>query len=214
VLRAVDLPLWLLIASNVLGRAFISFFTHFLMHHIPLFWRVHRVHHSDTELDVSTTVRFHPLEFLIGLIPGLPLVHAFGLSPAVLIAYELGDAAVTLFSHANLRLPPRVERWLGYLIVTPGLHRIHHSARPDEADSNFGAVLPVWDLVFGTYQRGTHEPQSTMRLGLAAVRDERTTRLGWILSLPLKRLPSGRVPDDDTRQASVPSTDGTPDRTR
>lgn len=187
-LNLVELPLALLVAANLLGRGFISFATHWLMHRVPLFWRVHRVHHIDTELDVSTTVRFHPLEFLIGLLPGAPLVALLGLAPWLLVLYELLDAAINVFSHSNVRVPRRLDRALRYLVVTPDLHRVHHSSHQPETDSNFGAVFPVWDLVFGTFRTETREPAESMRLGLDEVRDERAHRLRWLLASPLLRI--------------------------
>ena len=183
----VSLPLAVLVMGTLLARGFISFFTHFLMHKVPLLWRLHRVHHLDTELDITTTVRFHPFEFLGALIPGVPLVVAFGLSPWVLLLYELLDAAITLFSHANIRLPERLERVLRYVIVTPDLHRVHHSSWQPETDSNFSAVFPIWDILFGTFRTDTRMPQETMELGLEEVRDERTNRFLWLLGSPFLR---------------------------
>jgi sterol desaturase/sphingolipid hydroxylase (fatty acid hydroxylase superfamily) len=137
-------------------------------------------------MDISTTVRFHPLEFFIGLAVGLPFVIGFGLSPWVLAVYELCDVLVTLFSHADLRLPPLVERVLRPFVVTPGLHRVHHSTHPDETDSNFSAVFPIWDIVFGTYQTGTREDPKTMPLGLEEVRGPRAQSLAWLLTVPFR----------------------------
>jgi sterol desaturase/sphingolipid hydroxylase (fatty acid hydroxylase superfamily) len=169
---------------GLLGRGFISWVTHLLMHKVPLLWRVHRVHHTDVELDASTTVRFHPLEFPIGLTIGLPLVAALGLPGWVLLAYEILDAAVTVFSHGNVALPAWLERLLRYVLVTPSLHRIHHSVDPGETDSNFGAVFPVWDIVFGTFRTSSRAPLSPMDLGLREVRDARSWSIGWLLMAP------------------------------
>lgn len=179
-----SLPLAVLIIGNLLGRGFVSFITHYLMHKVPLFWRLHRVHHFDTELDVSTTVRFHPLEFAAALFIGIPIVIGFGLSLWILLLYEIFDAVVTLFSHANVRLPIAIDRVLRYIIVTPDLHRVHHSSWQPETDSNFSAVFPIWDIVFGTFHTQTRAPQETMELGLEEVRDERTNRLWWLLASP------------------------------
>jgi sterol desaturase/sphingolipid hydroxylase (fatty acid hydroxylase superfamily) len=178
------LPVAVLVIGTLLARGFISFFTHYLMHKVPLLWRLHRVHHLDTELDVSTTVRFHPFEFLAALIPGVPLVAAFGMSPWVLMLYEILDAVVTLFSHANIRLPESLERVLRYVIVTPDLHRVHHSSWQTETDSNFGAVFPIWDIIFRTFRTETRAPHETMELGLEEVRDERANRFLWLLGSP------------------------------
>lgn len=203
VLRELTLPAVASVALSLLGRGFISWLTHLLMHQVPLLWRVHRVHHTDTELDVSTTVRFHPLEFPIGLVIGLPLVLVMGLSPWVLVAYEILDVFVTLVSHTNVSLPSPIERWLCYLLVTPDLHRIHHSTRPDETDSNFSAVFPVWDVVFGTFRRRTHEPPSAMPLGLEEVRDAKTRSLWWLLSVPFRRELSDAQGGRDVRLRSA-----------
>jgi sterol desaturase/sphingolipid hydroxylase (fatty acid hydroxylase superfamily) len=180
-LHFVQLPLAALIAVNLLVRAFISFFTHFLMHKVPLLWRVHRVHHLDTQLDVTTTVRFHPLEFLVQTVPGVPIVVAFGLTPWVLVFYELLDVVMTLWTHSNLKLPVAIDRVLRYVVVTPDLHRVHHSAWQPETDSNFGAVFPLWDIVFRTFRTATREGHERMRLGLDEVRGPAAHRPLWLL---------------------------------
>lgn len=186
-LRGVSLPIALLLTVNLLARGFISFATHYLMHKLPLLWRLHRVHHLDTQLDVTTTVRLHPLELLVGTLPGVPLVAALGLTPWALGLYELLDVAVTLFSHANLRLPRALEGTLRYLIVTPDLHRVHHSSLQPETDSNFSAVFPVWDLVFGTFRPEPRDGHHAMRLGLDEVREPRSNQIGWLLRSVLRR---------------------------
>jgi sterol desaturase/sphingolipid hydroxylase (fatty acid hydroxylase superfamily) len=196
--NAVALPVSAAIALNLLARGLISFVTHYLMHRIPLFWAVHRVHHLDTQLDVSTTVRFHPLEFFIGLLPGIPMVVAFGLSPWILALYELFDVAVTLVSHANVRVPERIDRWLRYLIVTPDLHRIHHSSWQPETDSNFSAVFPIWDVVFRTFRGTPRVALSEMTLGLEEPRDARVESVLWLLASPVTFLTApGRGDDRD-----------------
>lgn len=177
------LPLALLVPAVLLARGFISFATHWLMHRVPLFWRLHRVHHLDTELDVSSTVRFHPLEFLVTLLPTVAMVVALGLTPWVLVLYELLDVGVTLFTHANIRLPARVDAALRWLIVTPDLHRVHHSTDRVETDSNFGAVFPHWDMLLGTYRAAPREPHATMPLGLGEQRGPETSQLLWLLGL-------------------------------
>ena len=196
------LPLPWLIAANLLLRGFISFITHLLMHKVPLFWRVHRVHHLDTELDVSTTVRFHPLEQPIGVLVGAPLVLAFGLDPWILMLYELVDVVVTLWSHGNLRTPAWLERILRYLVVTPQLHRVHHSTVVEETDSNFSAVFPIWDVLFGTFRPRPKADPATMPFGLGEVRDARSHSLGWLLTVPFRRL-DGSVDSSAVREAQL-----------
>ena len=183
-----DLPLALALIAQLLARGFISFATHWLMHKVPAFWRLHRVHHLDTALDVSTTVRLHPAELLVQLAIGVPMVIALGLSPWVLMLYEILDAGVTVFAHANISLPAWLERRLRLVIVTPDLHRVHHSAAQPETDSNFGAVLPFWDIVFGTYRARNRAELASLVLGLEEVRDARAHRIGWLLSSPWRAI--------------------------
>jgi sterol desaturase/sphingolipid hydroxylase (fatty acid hydroxylase superfamily) len=187
-LNLFTLPMVVVIIVTLLSRGFISFFTHYLSHKVPLFWRLHRVHHLDTQMDVSTTVRFHPLEFLVNLLIGIPIVSLLGLTPWVLLLYEILDAAITLFSHANIRLPKGLERTLRYVIVTPDLHRVHHSSYQPETDSNFGAVFPIWDIIFGTFRTETRVPQEVMEIGVEEVRDGRTNQVVWLLTSPLVNL--------------------------
>jgi sterol desaturase/sphingolipid hydroxylase (fatty acid hydroxylase superfamily) len=151
------------------------------MHMVPTFWRLHRVHHLDTELDVTTTVRFHPLEFVVQTLAAVPIVIAFGLTPWVLVLYEILDVAVTLWTHSNTRLPAVVERVLRYFVVTPDVHRIHHSAWKPETNSNFGAVFPLWDLIFGTFRSESRDGHEHMRLGLDEVRGREAQRPLWLL---------------------------------
>lgn len=186
-LNQLPLPIAAFVISNLLLRGFISFFTHWLMHKIPWLWRLHRVHHLDTELDVTSTLRFHPLEFIATLLPGMLLVIIFGLSPWLLLVYELLDALVTVFSHANVIIPRFIDRWLRVIIVTPNLHRIHHSSWQPETDSNFSAVFPIWDIIFGTFRPRSREPQATMELGLENIRDRRVQQLFWLLRSPFLR---------------------------
>jgi sterol desaturase/sphingolipid hydroxylase (fatty acid hydroxylase superfamily) len=174
-------PTALVVIVTLAVRGFIAFFTHYLMHMVPAFWRLHRVHHLDTELDVTTTVRFHPLEFVVQTLPAVPIVVAFGLTPWVLVFYELLDVAITLWTHSNTRLPAAVDTVLRYAIVTPDLHRIHHSAWKPETNSNFGAVFPLWDLVFGTFRATPRDEHEHMRLGLDEVRGRAAQRPLWLL---------------------------------
>ena len=194
-------PTVVLVVVTLLVRGFISFVTHYLNHVVPLFWRVHRVHHLDTELDVSTTVRFHPLEFVIGLLPGVPLVVAFGLTPWVLMAYELLDVVVTLWTHSNVRLPLALDRVIRYVIVTPDLHRVHHSAWRPETDSNFGAVFTIWDLAFGTFRATPRDGHEDMRLGLDEVRGRDAQRPLWLLA----SIVEGKLGADRDRKVGVRS---------
>lgn len=204
-LNQIPLPVAALLAATLLVRGFISFFTHYLMHMVPVLWRVHRVHHLDTEIDVSSTVRVHPLEFFLGLVPGVPIVVAFGLTPWVLMFYELLDAVVNLWSHSNVRLPPAVDRFLRYLVVTPDLHRVHHSSWKPETNSNFGAVFPIWDLVFGTFRANPRDGHERMQLGLEEVRGRDAHRPLWLLGSVFSRQLTGE-PHAHQHHVAAPDT--------
>jgi len=157
---------------------------HILNHKVPILWAIHRVHHTDTRLDVSTTVRFHPLEFVYSTPFTLAGIALFGVPPVAVLVYELMDAAITVFSHANVRLP----RWLDYplrlVIVTPDVHRVHHSSYQPETDSNYGAVLTIWDRVLGTYRSKTAADVAAQETGLAECQDARSRSLAWLMILP------------------------------
>jgi sterol desaturase/sphingolipid hydroxylase (fatty acid hydroxylase superfamily) len=142
----------------------------------------------DTEMDVSTTIRFHPFEFVINSVVGIPIIVLFGFPVWSLMLYELLDVSITLFSHSNISLPEGIDKWLRFIIVTPDLHRVHHSSYQPETDSNFSAVFPLWDILFGTYRIKPATEQNSMQLGLTEVRDDRISHIGWLLSSPFKSI--------------------------
>jgi sterol desaturase/sphingolipid hydroxylase (fatty acid hydroxylase superfamily) len=183
-LNVFEVPLEAALAAGFLGRAFLSWGTHYLNHKVPFLWAIHRVHHADTRLDVSTTVRFHPLEFVFTTPLALAGVVAIGVPPLALLVYEVMDASVTVFSHANVRLPWWIDRPLSLFIVTPDVHRVHHSSYQPETDSNYGAVLTIWDRLLGTYRRKAADDLATQENGLEEVQDSRSRNLFWLLVLP------------------------------
>jgi sterol desaturase/sphingolipid hydroxylase (fatty acid hydroxylase superfamily) len=182
---AINLPIAVTVTLTLLVRGFISFLTHYLNHRIPFLWRFHRVHHMDVELDVSSTVRFHPVEMPLSLVIGLPIIIAAGLNPWVLVLYELFDISCVLFSHSNVKIPNRINVYLRYLIVTPDLHKVHHSCIELETNSNYSAVFPIWDIVFGTFRTQTREPVESMPLGLNKVAQDKANSFWWLLVSPL-----------------------------
>jgi sterol desaturase/sphingolipid hydroxylase (fatty acid hydroxylase superfamily) len=187
-LQQYPLPLAGTLGVALIARSLVSYAVHVAMHKVPVLWRVHRVHHTDVFLDVSTTVRFHPLEFLIQLGPTALVILGLGLPPWTIMLYELLDTATNLFIHTNARVPTRVDAWLRLLLVTPDMHRVHHSAVWPETDSNYGVVLPWWDRLFRTYRAAGSDPGET-RLGLEECQDRRASSFGWLLALPFR----GRV---------------------
>lgn len=182
--HSLSLPPLVMLVVGVLVRSLLGYAIHVAMHQVPLLWRVHRVHHSDLKLDVSTTVRFHPLEFVISVPLVLAAIVLLGISPVALIVYEILDAAMAVVTHANVRLPRGIERALATVLVTPSMHRIHHSAYQPETDSNYGAAFSWWDRLFGTYTpAGRSEVE---RLGLDEYRSPGTNSLPWLLALPFR----------------------------
>ncbi len=198
------------LAALVLGfvlRSLVSYGIHVAMHKIPLLWRVHRVHHTDRQMDVSTTVRLHPLELVISMPIALGMTVLLGIPALALMLYELVDAAMAVFTHANVRLPGRLERALQLVVVTPAMHRVHHSEWQPETDSNYGATLSWWDRLFGTYRTRPLGEVAAIRLGLGEWRDRRAVSLWWLLWLPF--VPAAPRDLDQVRSIANPraSTD-------
>jgi sterol desaturase/sphingolipid hydroxylase (fatty acid hydroxylase superfamily) len=171
----------------VLVRSLAQYAFHVLSHKVPLLWRLHRVHHSDVYLDVSSALRNHPLEMIANIIFTAAVIALFGLSPLVLAAFEVVDLFANVLTHANLRIPDTVERLLRLLFVTPVLHRLHHSPLRIETDSNYGNMFSFWDRAFGTYRGETIQAGPAIRFGLDEVSTERASDLQAQLSLPWNR---------------------------
>ncbi len=159
---------------------------HLVTHKVPLLWRIHRVHHADLEVDVTTAIRFHPVEIALSMLIKIGAVYALGAAPLAVVLFEVILNGTALFNHANIRLGPAAERWLRLFIVTPDMHRIHHSVHRDEHDSNYGFALSIWDRLLGTYRAEPRDGHETMATGLQW-RDDRPARLGWSLALPFRR---------------------------
>lgn len=178
-------PWWLVALVTVLGRSFAGYALHFLMHKIPFLWRVHRVHHSDTHLDVSTALRSHPVEVLLLVAMTASAAILLGMDPVVLAAYELVEASVHVATHANFRLPEKLDRLLRLLVVTPNMHSLHHSAWHRETDSNYGTVFSIWDRLFGTYSAAPRAGYEAMQIGLKEIRGDRASDFFWQMKSPM-----------------------------
>jgi sterol desaturase/sphingolipid hydroxylase (fatty acid hydroxylase superfamily) len=177
-------PWWFTLAATFAIRSLAGYGFHVLLHKTPLLWRIHRIHHADTHLDVTTTIRTHPFEFALQFLVMVPLALACGLDPWALAAYELLEAFVNLAAHANLRLPHRLDRTLRWVVVTPNMHCLHHSAYRPETDSNYGQLLSVWDRLFGTYSAAPRGGYDAMLIGLQEPRDDRASDFWWQLRWP------------------------------
>jgi sterol desaturase/sphingolipid hydroxylase (fatty acid hydroxylase superfamily) len=180
-------PWWLALIATFGIRSFAGYVFHVVMHKVHAFWRLHRVHHSDVHLDVTTTVRLHPVEAIAQLFTLGPLAVLFGFDPWALVAYEITDNFIGLASHTNWRLPDRVDRVLRWVFVTPNMHSLHHSSYVPETDSNYGQVFSIWDRLFGTYTAAPRGGFDAMQIGLEEIRDDRASDFWWVMKSPALR---------------------------
>ncbi|MFN4353457.1 sterol desaturase family protein [Parvibaculum sp.] len=170
---------------------------HVLFHKAGFLWRLHRVHHADPHVDATTGIRFHPVEILISMCVKMAAVALLGAPVAAVILFEVLLNAAAMFNHSNLRIGEKADRILRLFIVTPDMHRVHHSVHRDEHDMNFGFSISVWDRLFGTYRAAPREGHIAMRLGLAEYPSPAPERFGWSLVNPF----SGRAfPDASQRR--------------
>jgi sterol desaturase/sphingolipid hydroxylase (fatty acid hydroxylase superfamily) len=191
VLNNLPLPGWLAVALAVVALDLVIYFQHVMFHAVPLLWRLHLVHHADLDIDATTGVRFHTIEILLSLGIKMAAVVLLGVPALAVVLFEVLLNATSLFNHANARLPAWLDRLLRLVVVTPDMHRVHHSAVPHETNSNFGFNLPWWDYLFGTYRAQPAAGHEGMTIGLYEVRDEqRADRLHWMLLLPVLARPS------------------------
>lgn len=161
---------------------------HRLMHAWPWLWRLHRMHHSDLRFDATTGVRFHPLEIALSMAIKIALVLALGAPPAAVVIFELALSCGALFTHADFALPPKLERALRAVVVTPSMHRVHHSIRRIETDSNYGFNLSCWDRLFGSYRAAPAAPERTMPIGLNDFRAPEEQTLVALLVQPARNV--------------------------
>jgi len=181
-------PLWAgIIAFVVLD--FAVWLEHLVSHKWPWLWRIHRVHHADTGIDVTTGLRFHPLEIIISMVWKVAIVVGLGAPYLAVLVFEIVLNGTSMFNHANLRLPLGVDRVLRLFLVTPDMHRVHHSVIRSETDSNFGFNFPFWDRLFGTYVDQPSAGHDRVEIGQAAWRDSRPANFVWALLLPFRRQP-------------------------
>ncbi|MEP2533571.1 sterol desaturase family protein [Shimia sp.] len=165
---------------------FAIWFQHLITHKIPILWRLHRVHHADRDIDVTTAIRFHPIEIALSMLLKIGLIYLIGPSALAIILFEILLNGTAMFNHANIALPPALDRILRRILVTPDMHRVHHSTLRKEHDSNYGFALSIWDRALGTYIAQPRDGHDMMTTGLEW-QDERPSRLGWSLALPFLR---------------------------
>lgn len=179
------LPLWLVVILSVVLLDLIIYGQHVLFHYLPPLWRLHQVHHADLDLDVTTGLRFHPGEIVLSMGLKFVAIVLLGTPALAVLIFEVLLNGTAMFNHSNVSLPPGCDRALRWVIVTPNMHRVHHSVISQETNSNFGFNLPWWDYCFGTYRDRPSLGNREMQIGLPQYQqDRRVTQLPWILLLP------------------------------
>jgi sterol desaturase/sphingolipid hydroxylase (fatty acid hydroxylase superfamily) len=188
-LHTLELGMGLQILLALVALDLAIYLQHVMFHAVPLLWRLHRVHHADLDIDVTTGTRFHPVEMLMSMAIKAAAILVIGAPALAVLVFEIALNVTAMFNHSNARLPGRLDAMLRWLIVTPDMHRVHHSIRPEETHRNFGFNLPWWDRILGTYQEAPRDGHEQMTIGIPACRDARqcATFFG-ILKLPFATL--------------------------
>ncbi|MFA7241712.1 MAG: sterol desaturase family protein [Sulfuricellaceae bacterium] len=172
------LPPLLAIVLSVVAMDLIIYLQHVLVHAVPLLWRLHRVHHADLDYDVTTGARFHPIEIILSMLIKFATIIVLGAPVVAVIVFEVLLNAMAMFNHANVSLPVALDRALRWLVVTPDMHRVHHSVEDDETNSNFGFNLSLWDRLFGTWREQPRAGHLGMTIGIREFRAPR--QASWI----------------------------------
>jgi sterol desaturase/sphingolipid hydroxylase (fatty acid hydroxylase superfamily) len=185
-LHALGLPAWASVPIAVMALDLAIYLQHVLFHAVPALWRLHRMHHADLEFDVTTGARFHPIEILLSMGIKLGVVAALGAPAVAVLAFEVLLNATSMFNHSNARMPPYFDRVLRWIVVTPDMHRVHHSIVARETNSNFGFNLPWWDRLFGTYRDQPAAGHEAMTIGIQQYREPAEQRLDRMLTQPFR----------------------------
>ncbi|MDP3883432.1 sterol desaturase family protein [Hydrogenophaga sp.] len=199
-------PFWLAVPLAVVAMDFVIWLQHVMVHAVPALWRLHRVHHADLDYDLTTGARFHPLEIVLSMGIKFATIVLLGAPVLAVVVFEVLLSACARFNHGNIRLPAALDRALRWFLVTPDMHRVHHSVEDDESNSNFGFNLTWWDRLFGTYREQPRAGQLGMTIGIHGHTDpHEVARLPGMLALPFK----GQITDYaiNRRNWSAPSTD-------
>lgn len=181
----IPVPYLLAFVGSLLALDLAIYLFHLLFHAVPALWRVHRVHHADVDIDVSTGVRFHPIQMMLSVSIKSIVILLLGPPALSVLTFEVLSHAITLFNHGNVRIPAALDRVLRWFVVTPDMHRIHHSIHIAETDSNFGFVLPWWDRMFGTYRAEPAGGQVRMVVGIESFRTDRDLWLDRLMLNPV-----------------------------
>ena len=182
-----QVPFWIAVPVAVVAMDFVIWLQHVMVHAVPALWRLHRVHHADLDYDVTTGARFHPIEIALSMLIKLATIAVLGPPVLAVVIFEVLLNATAMFNHGNIRLPVAFDAVLRWVVVTPDMHRVHHSIEDDETNSNFGFNLPWWDRLFGTYRAQPRAGHQAMTIGILGHGDPReVARLDGMLMLPFR----------------------------
>ena len=180
-----DTPFWVAVVVSVVVMDFFIWLQHVMVHAVPVLWRLHRVHHADLDFDVTTGARFHTLEILLSMLIKFAVIVLLGPPVLAVVLFEVVLNATSMFNHGNVRLPETLDRYLRLIVVTPDMHRVHHSVEDDETNSNFGFNLPWWDRLLGTYRAQPRAGHEDMTIGIRTFRaDKWCSWLPGMLTIP------------------------------
>ena len=188
-LNSFNLPFGLAFAMSVVLLDLAIYLQHVMFHAVPLLWRFHMVHHTDQDFDLTTGIRFHPIEILLSIVIKFGVIVALGPPPAAVFVFEVVLNATSMFNHGNVRLLAGIDRWLRWIVVTPDMHRVHHSVEIAETNSNFGFNLPWWDRLFGTYRAQPRAGHEDMIIGVEHLQQPEPMTLLGMLALPFFSAP-------------------------
>ena len=184
IFNVIDIPPGLAIVAAVAILDFAIYLQHVMVHAVPMLWRLHRMHHADLDFDVTTGARFHPVEILLSIAIKMAVIVLIGAAPVAVLIFEVVLNATSMFNHSNVALPLGLDRVLRLFVVTPDMHRVHHSELPFETNSNFGFNLPWWDRLFGTYRNQPEKGHDAMTIGIDLFRDPGDLHLPKMLAQP------------------------------
>ncbi|MBV2090121.1 MAG: sterol desaturase family protein [Candidatus Thiodiazotropha sp. (ex Ctena orbiculata)] len=191
-LNEIQLPFWLSVIIAVTLMDMVIYLQHVMVHAVPALWRLHRVHHADPDYDLTTGARFHPIEILLSMLIKIATIAALGPPVIAVLIFEVILNGMAMFNHGNVSLPKPLDRLLRWLVVTPDMHRVHHSVIPRETNSNFGFNLSIWDRLMGTYREAPKLGHIEMQIGVNSLQDPQlTTKLSGMLKIPFLKNTQG-----------------------